>query len=137
MQPNVLSEPILEELYEKVILPQFGIAGDIKWEEHLTIGPDNEAHVFICNKKRMALVFDDYPTTDEGSLAVEFPFCNITRMTRDSAGGSVTVDDKTPQASDDEYILRFGPSGLPFKYIHDVTGYFQLFDIERLDGMRP
>ena len=134
MQVDVLSRPALEELYEKVILPQFGIIGNVVWEEHRTIGPDNEAHVFLHNKKRLVLVYDDYPTTDTQSLAAEFPYCTATRVARDLAKGNVVVDNNASPASDDRCILRFGPNDLPFKHIHDVTGYFQLFIIERPSG---
>lgn len=133
MQFDVLSEPTLEELYEKVILPQFGIEGDISWDEHLVIGPDNVAHVFVCNKKRMALVFDDYPTTDAASLNLEFPLDVVARVSLDPNNGNVIVDSNMPSGSD-EYILRFGPDTLPFKHVHNVTGYFQLFSINSLDG---
>ena len=129
MQHDVLSESALEELYEKAILLQFGIAGTISWENHFSIGPDNHAHLFACGGARFVLVYDDYPTTDADSLKCEFPERDIRQVALDRSGSNVTVDESMTPGSDD-YILRFGPGSLPFKWVYNVTGYFQLFRIE-------
>jgi hypothetical protein len=128
MQVDVLSKSTLEELYEKVILPQFGIVGAISWEDHFSIGPDSHAHVFVYGQTRLVLVYDDYPTTDAKSLTEDFPGSSIKRIALDDAGSDVTVEATTTLAPDD-YVLRFGPGSLPFKWVYNVTGYFQLFTL--------
>jgi len=129
MQVDILSRPTLEEFYEKVILPQFGIVGVISWEDHFSIGPDNHAHVLVYGQTRLVLVYDDYPTTDARSLIEDFPGKGIKRIPLDDAGSDVTVDE-TMTLGPDGYVLRFGPGSLPFKWVYNVTGYFQLFSIE-------
>lgn len=129
MQHDILSQGALEELYEKVILPQFGIADAISWEGHFSIGPDNHTHVFACGGARFVLVYDDYPTTDAESLKEEFSGGAIKRIALDRAGSNVTVD-KSMAPRSEHYILRFGPGSLPSKWVYNVTGYFQLFSIE-------
>jgi len=129
MQHDVLGESALEELYEKVILPQFGIVDTISWKNHFRIGPDNHAHLFACGGARFVLVYDDYPTTDVDSLKKEFSGASIMQVALDRSGNNVTVDESITLGRDD-YILRFGPGSLPHKWVYNVTGYFQLFRIE-------
>ena len=50
----------LYELYDKFILPQFGIQDEIIWDGSDTLGPDEEAHYFKIKSKRFALIFEDY-----------------------------------------------------------------------------
>lgn len=128
MQPTNLTEQTLYEFYEKVILPQFGCADDVTWDEHLNLGPDSDAYIFMHDGSRMALVFDDYPTTDAAQMGQEFPLSTITQVKRLSSGG-VTEVDENKSTDGDPYVLNFGPSSVPYVYVHGITGYFQLFRI--------
>ena len=131
MQPNQLTAPALEELYAKVILPQFGISGDsISWIEQRTIGPNNEARVFKVGDEQMVLVFDDYPTTTVETISKEFGSDSVTQIHRSNTEGSVGMDAHSSD-NDNQTLMRFSIESTPFTHAHGITGYFQLF---RLGG---
>ena len=52
----------LEQHYEKVVLPLYGITEGIAWESHAQTGPDNFIHVFAYGEARYVLAYDDYPS---------------------------------------------------------------------------
>ena len=126
MQRTILTQRTLEEFYSQVILPQFGVRQkQIAWQDHTTIGPDNETHVFLCDDEHMVLVFDDYPTTTVDDIRTEFPGATITQISLGE--GNVSVAGNTP-STDDNAILRYTPA-VPYTYVHGITGYYQLFNI--------
>lgn len=122
-----ISEPTLNELYEKVILPQFGITDDVTWHGHMPIGHDTDVHEFTHNSQEMILVFDDYPTTTIRTLHHEYLVFPQTAIQIELEQDKDWV---SPDASfEDRHILGFGPRITPSKYVHNVTGYFQLFRV--------
>ena len=121
MQETILTKQTLEELYEKVIVPQFAIEDDlagIVWRGHSTIGPDADAHHFFIGKKEYALVFEDYPGLGVVGIhdEVAAPWQQVMCV------GLTGHEDEAEE-------LWFGPKELPAKYVHNVTGYFTLVRI--------
>ena len=129
MQLTTISQDTLEELYAQIILPQFGLTKrHILWLEHQVIGPDSDAHEFLCDDEHMILVFDDYPTTTVADLQEEFAYQSTIEQVSlaSDAEGAVEVD-RSISGAEDSTTLRFGPGATPFIYVHNVTGYFRLF----------
>jgi hypothetical protein len=129
MQLTTINQATLEELYAHIILPQFGLTKrHILWLEHRAIGPDSDAHEFLCDDEHLILVFDDYPATTISDVQEEFAYKSAIEQVSlaSDAKGAVEVDISTSKA-EDSTTLRFGPGATPFIYVHNVTGYFRLF----------
>jgi hypothetical protein len=112
----------LYELYEKFILPQFGIQSkEIDWDGSDTLGPDEEAHYFKINGKRHALIFEDY-----GGLAVEQDYIgeNIDLQGK----GFAYINPVSATEHSPSWLVKFDT---PYQYCHNVTGAFTLIELEK------
>jgi hypothetical protein len=112
----------LYELYEKFVLPQFGIKNtEITWDGSDTLGPDEEAHYFNSNGKRHSLIFEDY-----GGLAVVEDYI---RENIDLKGKTFTyIKPESATEHSPSWIVKFDT---PYQYCHNVTGAFTLIELDK------
>jgi hypothetical protein len=114
-----MSNESLEELYQFVILPQFGLPKSAKiiWKTHETIGPDDDAHYFQIDRKQYVLIFRDYDQFGEEEIRdlIKLPTGIFEHISPTSFTNCAPA-------------YRFSLP-VPFKYAHNVTGYFALLSI--------
>lgn len=125
MNPREITVNTLEELYAKVILPQFGLEpSDVTWLDHKLIDPDNEAHIFTQGGQQYILLFEDYPGFSMAEVSQGVSPDSPPELEPLSRSSTVTENEH-----DADYILRFGPKTVPSYYVHNVTGYFKLYRV--------
>lgn len=111
----------LYELYEKFILPQFGIKDETTWDGSDTLGPDEDAHYFKIKDKRFVLIFEDF-----GGLAVER---NYIEENIDLKGKGFTyIEPISATEHSPSWIVKFET---PYQYCHNVTGAFTLIELNK------
>ena len=107
----------LYELYEKLLLPQFGIKNlNVTWLESENVGPDETVHYFSIESVKYALIFEDH-----GGLGAtkEFIMENV-RL----EGRTYEFIIPTSQSSfTPSYPIKFP---VPYMYCVNVTGMFTL-----------
>lgn len=110
----------LYEVYEKFILPQFGLKNQtIEWEGSDTIGPDEEAHYFDADDVRYALIFEDI-----GGLAVDRAYFKDNIHLKGKGFSYVEPISATEHSP--SWLVKFDT---PYQYCHNITGAFTLIQI--------
>jgi hypothetical protein len=113
----------LHQFYEFVVLPQFGIEKEIiTWKSDEMIGYDDDAHYFDIDRESYAdqycLLFRDYGGFNEMEIQ------DLIRLP------NKTFSYKTSKYyANESHWIRF-TSDTPFKYVHNITGYFTLIKID-------